>query len=876
MANSTDYKVIFSGQDNVSGTVKKVKNELDSVGKSAQTATERIDKQFNRIVNSTAPLKRQLRDLQALMAKMNFEGLSGTKQFTEIADYAGKVKDALSDAGAAVQRFSSDTMSLQAGIQAMQGLAAAGSIASGVMGMLGTKNQQVTQAILKVQSAMAILNGVQQIANLLNKDSILMLKLKDIQLKISNALTTGNTIATTANTVATTANTAAQRAWNVTKAIGKAMLGDFSGLLLLGAAALMTYGIATADASDKQDQLTNSMQKTTSFSDKWIESSKEATKTIDNEKYKIAALNNVLQDANASYKDKVTALNELKKIIPSVNGYIDNMATYHGNAVSAIREHIKALDDLQKALALFKLGQKIQEELTESQFQEFKANEEVGRHQNNIAADRRAQQRAQEQMRNQSVGVESSPFDYDVHVGGHAEKSQAERNRDQARENERINQEKLDAAKEEQKAAHQNVENAEKQKQQLDRFAKTQNVSSHAMASVALAGGDASKATDIFFGRDIEGSRGRGKTGKGGKTTPAKTEKKEVEAIKDSLADIEKRYNTLRDNIRKGIFSTEGQEADIKKLNELKQQITAKEIELGFKVDPKKEEFEKARKELEDKVSEIKFNPDISDFERAVGAVAFDRKTLAGIREEMDFNEKLITQLNEVIKLYEKLGLTGEESFSGLKQKLEEYNEAQSQLAEKAEDMTKQQEEWDKRTASAESYNEVIGYLSESFSGLSGAIGGATGQFLQFAAAQLDAIAKIIPMISKLIIAKEAESLASGTAEGAKMPFPANIAAIAAIVATILASFASIPKFAEGGIITGGSMHGDQILAGLNAGEMVLNKRQQSNLFDILDSTSNRFDATDITFRIKGSDLYGSLKNFSKTQSKIGKTTGIL
>ena len=180
MANSTDYKVVFSGQDNISSTVNKVKTELDSVGKSAQTATERIDKQFNRIINSSAPLKRQLRDLQALMAKMNFEGLGNTDQFSRIAAEAGRIKDAISDAAAATQRFANDTMSLQAGVQVMQGFAAAGSLASGVMGLFGTKNEEVTRAILKVQSAMAILNGVQTIANLLNKDSILMLKLKSM------------------------------------------------------------------------------------------------------------------------------------------------------------------------------------------------------------------------------------------------------------------------------------------------------------------------------------------------------------------------------------------------------------------------------------------------------------------------------------------------------------------------------------------------------------------------------------------------------------------------------------------------------------------------------------------------------------------------
>ena len=47
--------------------------------------------------------------------------------------------------------------------------------------------------------------------------------------------------------------------------------------------------------------------------------------------------------------------------------------------------------------------------------------------------------------------------------------------------------------------------------------------------------------------------------------------------------------------------------------------------------------------------------------------------------------------------------------------------------------------------------------------------------------------------------------MASGTASAAALPFPANIAAIASIVATVVGTFASIfatvGKFASGGII---------------------------------------------------------------------------
>lgn len=201
----------LQGQDNLSPTIKKVKEELKSTGETA-SQLDKIQTKFDKIQSSTAPLKRQLRDLQAIMAQMNMDGLTNTDQFTQIAQYAGQVKDAMSDAQQAISKYSSDTANLDAVASAFQGLSGGISVATGAMNLFGVENENVQQAILKVQSAMAMLNGVQAIANTLNKDSALMLKLKAIGFGTNAAAQTANTVAETANTAATTVNTAASGA----------------------------------------------------------------------------------------------------------------------------------------------------------------------------------------------------------------------------------------------------------------------------------------------------------------------------------------------------------------------------------------------------------------------------------------------------------------------------------------------------------------------------------------------------------------------------------------------------------------------------------------------------------------------------------------
>lgn len=126
--------------------------------------------------------------------------------------------------------------------------------------------------------------------------------------------------------------------------------------------------------------------------------------------------------------------------------------------------------------------------------------------------------------------------------------------------------------------------------------------------------------------------------------------------------------------------------------------------------------------------------------------------------------------------------------------------------------------------------------------------------------------------------ANSGEAITEATKSGAKLPFPANIAAIAAGVAAVVAALAMISRFAGGGIVKGKTTVGDMNLARVNGGEMILNNRQQGNLFKLLNGTvgaGQSAPAGNVEFKIKGDTLYGVLKNHTKISSKSGKNISL-
>ena len=145
---------------------------------------------------------------------------------------------------------------------------------------------------------------------------------------------------------------------------------------------------------------------------------------------------------------------------------------------------------------------------------------------------------------------------------------------------------------------------------------------------------------------------------------------------------------------------------------------------------------------------------------------------------------------------------------------------------------------------------------------------GAAG-WLAYGANILSSISAAIPMITSLTTALTAKAAAEAAGSAAAVPVVGWINAVAAITA-IMSAMAAVPKFADGGIIGGNSFIGDNMIARVNSGEMILNNRQQKNLFNLLDGKGGTSvnAGGEVKLRIEGRDLVGVINSQTSKTSK--------
>ena len=795
-----DYVVRFSGEDSLSQTINKIKSELKDFGGDAQTISYKVE-QIDRALNNSN-YKRAQKEIQNVLVTMERLGQGSSATAIHLRELGASLKDMIGDASQELRLMSSDTANFDAAIEGFNLMASTASIATGAMALFGDENQNVTEAISKVTATMAILQGVQEVSNMLNKDSILMLQLKSKWQAIKEASTIKDTVATTANnvaediskvnslssatakgvdtaatvahTAATTASTFATQAWNVAKAISKALLGDFTGLVIVGAAGLAAYALSTSKSTDETEKLNTSTKKVSDTFATTYASTLAQTLT----KYQL--LRNEYINLKNEHQ-RVEWIRENKTEFENLGLSVNSVSDAENVFINNTDKMVEAFTKRAQAAAGQKVAEEYFQKAIETQNSLDEADENLTwrmRTANELGARLRGDYKYKDNNRYKSTG--------------------------------KWHKQQEEKIKEYNKKGQEAIKNAYQNGTEADKIL----------------------GKNAYHKQGTSTNRG---TPSHSSSTPKKEEPKKDDFETGSIADYQNQIDKLDEQLTKLNLTDE-------KRNKLMadRKVLQKKVDTLKGKDKKEQEMPKYQ----------------------LGSIGDLKKQSSNIE---DWLENLNLSLPIRLVLINKK--------AAIEKQIEELeNPLQAQI-EAEQNISKQREELQKKQI--EGY-QAIGQSAAAMGQIMSATGAdGAAAVMQMVAATADGVAQIIPQIMALIGAKEGEALASGTASAAALPFPANIAGIATIVATVLSTFATISSvvgsFANGGVISAGTAHGDMALARVNSGEMILNGSQQKKLFDMLDSggvVGNNIGGN-VTFTIQGSTLKGVLKNYDSKMNKI-------
>lgn len=157
-------------------------------------------------------LRGRLRELNMALVEMERNGQRGTEAYRRLQLEAADLADRMGDAATQTRILSDDNAGFKGMLSGITGVTGAFTAASGVISMFGSENERLAKIMANVQNLMAITVGLQQVSEMLNKDSAFSLvtlnNLKEWWAKITSTQAVAATAEAAAEGTAATATTA--------------------------------------------------------------------------------------------------------------------------------------------------------------------------------------------------------------------------------------------------------------------------------------------------------------------------------------------------------------------------------------------------------------------------------------------------------------------------------------------------------------------------------------------------------------------------------------------------------------------------------------------------------------------------------------------
>ena len=818
-------------------------------------------------------IKKELKSIQGELANMLLNGVDpSTQKFQELAARAGSIKDAMGDARSVVSDFSNDVRGL-AGVTnlATTGISVFQTFA-GSLAMFGVESDQAQETLQKLAGAMSLLSGITQLQNTFMDQSTATYRAYHALLRLVGVEQSNNSATVTANTVAVKANEVGREANSTALQASTGAIQGNTGALTASTTSTVANTTATTASATATTGLSVA-QKVAAVSSKAL---KIALASIG-----IGLVISLVASLVAHWEDIVGwfkrtfpelnklggAFNKLKQVVYGVgNAVLQYIVTPFRIAGSVIKDLINGNYEglVQNAMNAWKKGADFAKNYQvgasrEAANQKVKAAEEANK---KILADEEGTYKRQTARYGQSAKRDIKYYSNKLkHLKkGTKEYEQAELallSAQHQREEEKkaagrkaaaartkaSKKAAADAAKLAKKQAADAKKAAEEAKRKAEKVADDQKTVKQTLETETVTNNKGSRKAEE---EQLRSAYESDKSNNVINTQAALNNQlkiigdyyTKVESFRqadyaDAVAAESKKYDAL-------LEKAHGNKELITQIEEQKQAALANlQAEYNNKYNELLDQRAKDEKEASDKL----LQPYIDKAEqlgqalgRSLNLKGLDFSALTTLTGEL---QKSVDSLKELQKV--KDSLSGFES-SGINQMISDVIKLKDVLGSDQAD-------------AAQKLGASLAFV---------------GETMQQLGAQSEAAkaGMVLAAIGQIILGFSTAS-AQAAEQGPWVWIAATIAGLAVMTSTI----AQLQSFSQGGIFQGSSTVGDHNLARVNAGEMILTKTQQGNLFRILDNnTAGLGGGVGVSsVRIKGSDLYLALSNYSKVQSKTGR-----
>lgn len=838
--------------------IDKVKGEVGN--------TEAVFKQ------GSGNIKRELKAIQGELANMLLNGVDpASEKFQQLAARAGSIKDAMGDAKAVVGDFANDVRGL-AGITDVAGsVVGAFQVGAGAMAMFGVESEEAQQTLTKLAGAMSVLNGITQLQNTFMDQSSGTYRayhalLRLVGVEQSNLTTTvsanttaqatntttqvagttaltanttvkqANAVATTETTTATAANTVATEGATVatgglTVAQGAATVASKALRVALSAIGIGILISLVAALYQKFEDITDSFKTAEGASSKLAQAWN---------KFKVIAVG----VGNAIWEHMIWPLKMFVGMVrDAINGDWDKIAS---NAISAFKGGHDVIGNYNYAA-----NKELAKQNEEARERETKARQETldkwykaenAKHGQSLSRDVIYHRKKLALFKKGSKEYEDESNNLEEALRRQREQT-AQQSKKASQAAQRAKEQAARKAEAARKAAQAKAQRAaEEAKRKAEKIADDQKTLKQTIETETVNNNKGSRKTEEEQLKNAYGSDKSNIINTQGALDNqlklindyyTKIEGFRKAETAEEIAAIINKYDTLAEKAH-------GNTELLEQLEKQKQAaISNIQAEYANKYTELLDQRAKDEKEASDKL----LNPLIDkarqlgqELGRSLDLKGLDFSALTKLTEEL---QKSVDSMKELQKVKDSLG-----SFenSGITRMLEDAKALQQILG-----------------SSMASDGEKIGasmvFMSQAIQQL--------GQDSAAAKAGL-----VLQAIGQIIL-----GFAQASAQDSKLGVIGWVAAIAAGTAVMISTISQLQSFSQGGIFQGSKTVGDHNLARVNSGEMILTKTQQGNLFRILDNnTAGLGGGVGVSsVRVRGSDIYLALSNYSKIQSKTGR-----